>query len=175
MDDGYPTSAVTLGTVDTPIGPFGVVLTPRGLCRLGSPPEPPDRCAAWLKRRLPDARSAPNPRGLASVGEQLTAYFEGALRRFTLPLDLLGTPFQVRVWQALVGIPYGETRTYAEVAAQIGAPSAVRAVGAANGANPIMVVVPCHRVIGSRGALTGYGGGLDMKTRLLTLEGALIV
>lgn len=175
MDSLPAATAVTVGTVGTPIGPFSVVLTPRGLCRLGSPTEPPDQRAAWLKRRLPGARSAPDPRGLALVGEQLTAYFEGALREFTLPLDLLGTPFQTRVWRALGGIPYGQTRTYAEVAAQIGAPSAVRAVGAANGVNPIMIVVPCHRVIGSRGALTGYGGGLDMKTRLLQLEGALIV
>lgn len=174
MNDSLRPGWVTLGIVATPIGPFGAVLSPRGLCRLGTPPEPPAARDAWIERWLPGARPIPDPRALAAVGEQLSAYFEGALRAFALPLDLRGTPFQTRVWQALRDIPYGQTRTYAEVAAAIGAPTSVRAVGAANGANPIMIVVPCHRVIGSRGALTGYGGGLDMKFRLLRREGVLM-
>jgi len=90
---------------------------------------------------------------------------------FELPLDLRGTEFQRAVWQALLEIPYGETRSYAEIARQVGQPNAVRAVGAANGANPIPIVVPCHRVIGRDGSLTGYGGGLDKKVFLLQLEG----
>ena len=104
---------------------------------------------------------------------QLRAYFAGQLRRFELPLDLRGTDFQLRVWRELERIPYGETRSYLEIAEAIGAPRAVRAVGAANGANPIPIVVPCHRVIGASGKLVGYGGGLPLKKRLLQLEGAL--
>jgi methylated-DNA-[protein]-cysteine S-methyltransferase len=93
------------------------------------------------------------------------------LRRFDLPLDPQGTDFQKRVWQALLSIPYGETRSYSQIAATIGSPAAVRAVGAANGANPLPIVVPCHRVIGSNGKLVGYGGGLPLKIRLLEIEG----
>ncbi len=106
------------------------------------------------------------------AARQLRAYFAGDLRRFELPLDLRGTPFQLRVWEALLDIPYGETRSYLQIAQAIGSPLAVRAVGAANGTNPIPIVVPCHRVIGSSGKLVGYGGGLPLKKRLLELEGA---
>lgn len=108
---------------------------------------------------------------LDEAARQLRAYFEGRLRRFDLPLDPQGTEFQKRVWRELETIPFGEIRTYAQVAAAIGEPRAVRAVGAANGANPLPIVVPCHRVIGSSGKLVGYGGGLPMKKRLLELEG----
>jgi methylated-DNA-[protein]-cysteine S-methyltransferase len=104
---------------------------------------------------------------------QLEAYFAARLRRFDLPLDLQGTDFQKRVWRQLEHIPYGETRSYLQIADAIGSPKAVRAVGAANGANPIPIVIPCHRVIGSSGKLVGYGGGLPLKKRLLSLEGAL--
>jgi len=101
---------------------------------------------------------------------QLRAYFAGELRDFDLPLDLQGTDFQKRVWQELRNIPYGETRSYSRVASAIGAPKSVRAVGAANGRNPIPIVVPCHRVIGAGGSLVGYGGGLPLKKLLLDLE-----
>ncbi len=100
----------------------------------------------------------------------MRAYFAGELREFQLPLDMRGTDFQLRVWRQLRTIPYGETRSYSEIARAIQAPNAVRAVGAANGANPISIVVPCHRVIGSSGKLVGYGGGLALKKRLLDLE-----
>ena len=110
---------------------------------------------------------------ILEAARQLRAYFAGTLRDFDLPLDLRGTPFQLKVWHALETIPYGETRSYLQIATGIGAEKAVRAVGAANGANPIPIVVPCHRVIGSGGKLVGYGGGLPLKKRLLTLEGAL--
>jgi methylated-DNA-[protein]-cysteine S-methyltransferase len=109
---------------------------------------------------------------LREAASQLRAYFAGNLRRFQLPLDMSGTEFQKRVWRELAKIRYGETRSYAQIAAAIGTPKAVRAVGAANGANPVAIVVPCHRVIGSGGKLTGYGGGLPLKKRLLELEGA---
>jgi methylated-DNA-[protein]-cysteine S-methyltransferase len=115
------------------------------------------------------APNAGNPL-LAEAVRQLQAYFAGQLRHFDLPLDMVGTEFQRRVWIELTRIPYGETRTYRQMANAIGAPAAVRAVGAANGANPIAIVVPCHRVIGVGGKLVGYGGGLPLKRRLLDLE-----
>ncbi len=102
--------------------------------------------------------------------EQLRAYFAGELTRFELPLDPHGTEFQRRAWAALREIPHGETRSYAEQARRIGRPAAVRAIGAANGRNPLAIVVPCHRVIGSDGSLTGFGGGLEVKRQLLDLE-----
>ena len=107
---------------------------------------------------------------LAATAWQLDAYFAGRLRTFDLPLAPAGTPFQQRVWSALRGIPFGETRSYAQLAKAIGKPSAMRAVGAANGRNPIAIVVPCHRVIGADGSLTGFGGGIDRKKFLLSLE-----
>jgi methylated-DNA-[protein]-cysteine S-methyltransferase len=109
---------------------------------------------------------------LAETARQLGEYFAGARRVFELPLAPAGSPFQQSVWEALLDIPYGQTRTYGDVARRLGLPlSASRAVGAANGANPIPVVVPCHRVIGAGGRLTGYGGGLERKEALLRLEG----
>ncbi len=107
---------------------------------------------------------------LRQAADQLGRYFAGERLQFTCSLDLHGTPFQLKVWNALTRIPYGETRSYAEIAREIGHPSAVRAVGAANGANPVAIIVPCHRVIGSNGSLTGYGGGLPTKAWLLALE-----
>ncbi|MCW7944153.1 cysteine methyltransferase [Streptomyces hygroscopicus] len=102
--------------------------------------------------------------------DQLEAYFAGELKEFTLELRLEGTPFQRRVWQQLCLVPYGETRSYGELAEALGSPSASRAVGLANGKNPIGIIVPCHRVVGANGSLTGYGGGLDRKKRLLDFE-----
>lgn len=101
---------------------------------------------------------------------QLRAYFAGDLRVFDVPLEVVGTDFQKRVWRALRTIPFGETRSYSQVAGQIGSPRAVRAVGAANGRNPIPIIVPCHRVIGASGGLVGFGGGLEWKRFLLGLE-----
>ena len=104
------------------------------------------------------------------VARELDEYFAGRLRDFTVPLDLRGTPFQCQVWELLCSIPYGETRSYGQVAHALGRPLAVRAVGRAIGSNPVAIVVPCHRVIGSDGRLIGYGGGLDKKQALLNLE-----
>lgn len=109
---------------------------------------------------------------LIEAARQLDEYFAGVRKSFDLTLDFVGTDFQRRVWAALLTIPYGETRSYGDIAAQIGQPTAGRAVGAANGRNPISIVAPCHRVIGSNGTLTGFGGGLPAKEFLLTLEGA---
>ena len=111
-----------------------------------------------------------DPAPLAETVRQLRAYFAGELRDFDLPLAPEGTPFQLRVWRELRNIPYGQTISYGELARRVGSPKGSRAVGLANGANPISIVVPCHRVIGSNGKLTGYGGGLENKERLLALE-----
>ncbi|MGH3136880.1 MAG: methylated-DNA--[protein]-cysteine S-methyltransferase [Gaiellaceae bacterium] len=111
---------------------------------------------------------------LSSAEEQLREYFAGQRTTFELPLDLRGTPFQVQAWQALASIPYGTTVSYGEQARRLGRPSAVRAVGAANGRNPVAIVLPCHRVIGASGALTGYGGGLDVKQALLEHEARIV-
>lgn len=148
-------------------GPVGTLLLAgdeAGLRRLEfeRPGQPWSVEEGWLER----------PRAFAETARQLEEYFRGRLRDFDLPLAPEGTPFQFRVWKALRRIPYGETRSYLDVAQSLGAPRAVRAVGAANGRNPIAIVIPCHRVIGSNGALTGYGGGIDVKARLLALEGA---
>jgi methylated-DNA-[protein]-cysteine S-methyltransferase len=123
----------------------------------------------WMDRE-PRAEWQREPAAFADVAAQLEAYFAGRLTRFELPLNPSGTQFQRSVWTALTEIPYGQTTTYRELARSIGRPAAVRAVGAANGRNPISVIVPCHRVLGSSGALTGYGGGLERKRDLLELE-----
>lgn len=112
----------------------------------------------------------PDDSAFPDAVEQLEEYFAGERTEFELELDLVGTAFQRRVWAALLTIPYGQTRSYGEIARQIGVPAAFRAVGLANGHNPIGIVVPCHRVIGANGSLTGYGGGIDRKRALLQLE-----
>lgn len=111
-----------------------------------------------------------NDDAVADVAAQLQQYFSGERRAFDLPLAPRGTEFQLAVWRALQRIPYGETRSYSDIARQIGRPAAVRAVGAANGANPIPIVIPCHRVVGTNGSLTGFGGGIETKRWLLALE-----
>lgn len=147
--------------VDSPIGPL--TLAGRGPMltnlRMVDQTYEPDR-ADWIL----DDRAFPE------AVDQLSAYFAGELRHFELRLEFDGTPFQRSVWGALRTIPYGETRTYGEIARQIGNPTASRAVGLANGHNPIAVIVPCHRVIGANGSLTGFGGGLERKRALLELE-----
>lgn len=148
-------------TVDSPIGPLRLVADEAGLRRLefekdGFRPAPPE----W---RL-------DPRALREAARQLEAYFAGRLKVFDLPLAPEGTPFQLQVWERLVEIPYGETISYGTLAGRVGNPAASRAVGLANGRNPIAIVIPCHRVIGSNGTLTGYGGGLPTKQKLLALE-----
>jgi methylated-DNA-[protein]-cysteine S-methyltransferase len=111
---------------------------------------------------------------LDEAANQLDQYFAGTRSSFDLSLDLQGTTFQLAAWQALAEIPYGETRSYAEQAARLGRPAAVRAVGTANGRNPLSIVLPCHRVVGASGSLTGYAGGLERKEQLLRLEGAML-
>jgi len=152
----------------SPIGPLLLAGDESGLRRIGFPEgkNPPQPAPDWR----PDAQC------LRYVVEQLDAYFAGSLRDFDLPLQMQGTPFKLSVWKALRDIPYGETISYAELARRVGKPKGPRAVGSANGANPIPIVVPCHRVITSDGKLGGFGGGLKTKETLLALErnGALI-
>lgn len=123
------------------------------------------------KARSPESGWRADPAPFGAAIDQLSAYFAGDLTDFDLALAPRGTPFQLRVWQALCGIPYGETISYGELARRVGRPKAARAVGAANGANPLPIIVPCHRVIGSTGKLTGFGGGVETKAALLALEG----
>ena len=159
-------------SVSSPQGTCVILGTEDGIYWLGTPGAPLNTGLNWVRRKIDftslieDASVEP----LSQAVEQLGRYFAGERVQFTCPLDLRGTPFQLKVWNALTRIPYGETRSYAEIAREIGHPSAVRAVGAANGANPVAIIVPCHRVIGSNGALTGYGGGLPTKAWLLALE-----
>ena len=154
-------AAVQVRSIDSPIGP----LTLAG------------RDGRLMHLRMVDQTYEPSHDGwqfddtaFPDAVEQLESYFAGELFDFSLNLDLVGTTFQRSVWAALLTIPYGQTRSYGEIATQIGSPGAFRAVGLANGHNPIGIIVPCHRVIGANGSLTGYGGGLDRKRALLALE-----
>lgn len=165
---------VVLGEVRTPLGTFGAVFSPAGLGRLTFPTETPGAGEAWAARYAPGARVVADPRPLSLLSVELNAYLDGDLREFTTPLDLRGTPFQVAVWEALLAVGYGELRSYGEIAASIGKRAAVRAVGMANGSNPVPIIVPCHRVIGGDGKLRGFGGGVELKERLLRLEGVQI-
>jgi methylated-DNA-[protein]-cysteine S-methyltransferase len=155
-------SAVFYTTVESPVGPLLLAGDADALRRVSfesskHAARPP---ADWKEDRAP----------FTEVIGQLQAYFRGELRKFDVPLAMEGTEFQLRVWNALRGIPYGETISYLQLAERIGNPRAVRAVGLANGSNPIPIIVPCHRVIGSDGSLTGFGGGIPTKKKLLELE-----
>jgi O-6-methylguanine DNA methyltransferase len=164
--------------VTSQVGPLFLAASARGLVALE------------FDQRLPGQQTIrPNPRDLRAESQkirfedsahelgayvrELEEYFAGTRRAFDFPLDLRGTDFQIACWRALLAIPYGETRTYADIARAVGRPQGFRAVGMANNRNPVAIVVPCHRVIASDGTLCGYGGGLDIKRKLLELEGAL--
>ncbi len=157
---------------DSPLGEMLGVCSANGLCLLEFVGQ------GGVKRELAQveaARGGPAVDGANALTEQLgrelVEYFDGQRQQFSVPLDLVGTPFQLRVWQALLAIPYGQTWSYGQEAQHIGQPSATRAVAAANGQNKVSIIVPCHRVIGSNGTLTGYGGGLPRKQWLLAMEG----
>ncbi len=149
-----------------------IIATDAGVCWTGTPGTPIDDGLFWVNHRLTVGRVSrgEEPAPLQQAADELRRYFAGERVRFSCPLDLYGTPFQLSVWQALQDIPYGETRSYGQIAQLVGRPNASRAVGAANGANPVAIIVPCHRVVGSNGALTGYGGGVPTKAWLLSLE-----
>lgn len=155
----------TFTTLASPVGELKLVGNGSRLAAILWENDKPNRV-----RLGPMSEAADNPILVRAV-QQLQEYFAGTRDRFELDLEFAGTDFQKKVWQALLTIPFGETRSYSEIARQIGNPSAVRAVGAANGKNPISIVAPCHRVIGASGKLTGFAGGLEAKERLLMLEG----
>ncbi|MDO5692680.1 MAG: methylated-DNA--[protein]-cysteine S-methyltransferase [Pseudomonadota bacterium] len=156
----------------TPLGDMVALFTPRGLSLLEFSRDTKGLDREWrdVERHAGAHAQVDEDRRTRALGEQIDAYFKGKLKAFDVPLDLVGTPFQQSVWRALLTIPYGQTRSYAQQAATIGRPTAVRAVAAANGQNKVSIIVPCHRVIGSSGQLTGYGGGLPRKEWLLALE-----
>ncbi|GLS50269.1 methylated-DNA--protein-cysteine methyltransferase [Methylobacterium gnaphalii] len=149
----------------SPVGALTLVASERGFAAVLWEGDDP------LRVRVSTSREDAGHPVLAEAQRQLTEYFAGRLRKFSLALDFQGTPSQQQVWQALLTIPFGETRSYGQIAVQIGQPKAVRAVGAANGKNPISIIAPCHRVIGASGKLTGFAGGLGTKSFLLRLEG----
>jgi methylated-DNA-[protein]-cysteine S-methyltransferase len=149
-------------SVESPIGPLLVAGDGEALRYL--------LFAHGRREVRPEPEWEPDRGSLTETARQLTSYFAGKRRTFDVPLAPQGTPFQQQVWRALCNIPYGETTSYGELANRIGNPKAVRAVGLANGSNPIAIIIPCHRVIGSNGSLTGYGGGLPTKKALLELE-----
>ncbi|HCS46446.1 MAG TPA: cysteine methyltransferase [Pseudomonas sp.] len=155
----------TCTTLASPVGELKLVANGARLAAILWENDRPGRV-----RLGPMSEAADNPI-LVRTAQQLKEYFAGSRNRFELELDFAGTEFQKKVWAALLTIPFGETRSYSEIAVQIGNPSAVRAVGAANGKNPISIVAPCHRVIGASGKLTAFAGGLEAKEWLLTLEG----
>jgi O-6-methylguanine DNA methyltransferase len=164
-------------TIESMIGPLFLAASIKGLVALEFGTRLPGQQSI---RPNPPARKEnkrfafeDSPRAMVSYVSELKEYFAGRRREFTFPLDLRGTDFQVACWRSLLAIPYGETRTYADIARAVGKPSAFRAVGMANNRNPIAIIVPCHRVIAADGTLCGYGGGLDVKRRLLELEGAM--
>lgn len=150
-------------TVDSPVGRLKLVASAKGLSAI-----------LWendgLRDTFPNSVQHPEHPTLLQTEMQLAEYFNGERKTFSIPLEPIGTEFQQQVWRALRAIPFGETKSYIEIAKQIGNPNASRAVGAANGKNPIAIVVPCHRVIGASGKLTGFAGGLEAKAFLLALE-----
>ena len=162
----------TYDTMASPVGELVLAAEDSGLTaiRFEQNRHGGDERAGWTPVA---SASGPSVAVLAAARAQLAAYFAGERSTFDLPLDPRGTPFQRRVWSALCDIPFGETISYAELARRVGDPRAVRAVGGANGRNPLPLVVPCHRVIGADGSLTGFGGGIDRKRWLLQHEGAM--
>ncbi|MCU4518244.1 methylated-DNA--[protein]-cysteine S-methyltransferase [Acinetobacter radioresistens] len=150
--------------MDSPVGRLRLIANEKALVAVLWENEQPKRI------QLAELMVEPEHPVLLQVRQQLEEYFEGNRQRFDIPLDFAGTEFQKLVWTELLKIPYGQTRSYGQIAQAIGRPKAMRAVGAANGRNPISIIAPCHRVIGASGALTGFAGGLDNKTILLNLE-----
>ena len=181
LDDRFRAAAVASGELDvaydvlndTPVGPLFVGVSDRGLCRVSFDPAPEvelERLARQFGSRVLRA-----PKALDGVRQELDEYFDGRRHAFDLELDLRATPeFHRRVLEELNRVEYGHTTTYGTLAVQVGAPRAARAVGTVMNRNPLPIVLPCHRVVGANGSLTGYGGGLDRKEWLLRLEGALL-
>lgn len=167
------TNRIKYDEMESPIGPLTLGWSDEGLCSIefGTFMQTENKLRAWSRRRYGTEEWEQDSKSLAGAAGQLRDYFAGALHSFYLPLDLQGTPFQVKVWEALAEIPFGITCSYKDIAKRIGSPKAVRAVGGANNGNPVPIIIPCHRVIGANGNMVGYGGGLGIKTFLLQHEG----
>ncbi len=151
-------------------GNMYIIASDEGLVYIGTPNAPFEEVEVWAKKLFKGYRFEENKEKLQQYVKQLTSYFNKELTEFDVPIHVKGTPFQLAVWEALKGLPYGTTTTYSDIAHRIGNPKAVRAVGSAIGANPILAIIPCHRVIGKDGKLTGFRSGLAMKEFLLELE-----
>jgi len=160
------TAQLSYSVMPSPVGDVLLIMSGDELTGLYMTPHPTELESQGYER---------DDEALADVRRQLEEYWRGERQEFDVPLAPRGTTFQKHVWEALLAIPYGKTASYSEIAAQVGNPKACRAVGLANGRNPISIIVPCHRVIGADGSLTGYGGGLDRKTVLLDLERRALV
>lgn len=150
--------------------PMYSAATARGLCYIGSPYAPYEELQQWVSKKIKSAKLVEDVKSMECYDKELNDYYYGKRKAFTVPLDLYGTTFQQKVWDVLQTIPYGKTWTYLEVAEKIQNPRAVRAVGGAIGANPILMIVPCHRVLAKSGKLGGFRAGLSMKKHLLTIE-----
>ena len=160
---------------DSRIGRIYVASVEQGVCKISVPKESRKDFFDWLEEHFDIETVVDNRSRNRDVIDQLTRYFNGKLAKFTCPVELVGTPFQTRVWRELAKIPYGTTITYKTLAKRVGAPQAFQAVGRANGANPLPIIIPCHRVLGSDGSLVGYSCGVKTKEFLLRLEGAIIL
>ena len=160
---------------DSRIGLIYVASTDKGVCKISVPKQTRRDFFRWLHDHFADHEVADNKSRNKEVIDQLNRYFNGKLARFTCPVDLIGTPFQVRVWKELSKIPYGTTINYKQLARRIGTSKGFQAVGRANASNPLPIIVPCHRVIGTDGSLVGYSSGIKTKEFLLKLEGALMI
>ena len=175
----YPTELNTTATERTVLidetetchGPIYLAATEQGLCRITVPGEDLGELFAWIERRLPAADVVRSPGALSEAGSAVQSFLAYGEPLPEMSVDLIGTRFQTAVWRAVLRIPYGETRSYAEIAREIGEPLAARAVGAANAVNPLPFVVPCHRVIGADGSIKGFPGGIVTRRALLELEG----
>jgi O-6-methylguanine DNA methyltransferase len=166
---------VVMGSVDTPIGVLWLACSERGVCRLVFPREGAQAALdRWLGVHLPAHELAATSALLEQASTELDEYFTGTRHDFSLALDLRGKPFHQRAWRALTNIPYGHTVSYGDLARTLGSPKAARAAGAACGANPVPIIAPCHRVLGSDGSLHGFGGGVPVKAWLLRHEGVLL-
>lgn len=171
---GSPMTILYTARFDSPIGELTVASGEAGLAYVALPCANGRGLMGWRERHAPDAELCAGYEVNRTAIQQLTEFLEGKRKIFDLPLDLRGTEFQLDVYREVAKVPYGEWCTYAEISRRVGRPKALRAVGGANGANPIPLVIPCHRIVASNGHLQGYAGGLDLKARLLATEGAAL-
>jgi O-6-methylguanine DNA methyltransferase len=160
---------------DSKIGTIYIASTEKGVCKICIPKETKRDFFSWLANNFDEDDVVDNKSRNKEVIDQLTRYFNGKLAKFSIPIDLLGTSFQLRVWKELRNIPYGTTISYKQLARRAGVPRGFQAVGRANGENPVPIIIPCHRVIGTDGSLTGYAAGIKTKEFLLRAEGAILI